>query len=437
MVWVVVALALSYVVSRRMGLGVDASVLSAVTFGASGAVLGASGLIHTSSSLATAVVVHAGRAFDAVTLGVLVIFIGLVVAFRRVSSSEDPGEVEPSPPPSVWLPGALGLGLAFTGVLFVCSARGLAPYLASMIVPDARGIPGTLGSDGRPAGAAVAWIAFAGLAFALAGALDPGGRLRAKPVVLGCAAAMFLLGLLWPGSILIALALACLTGWLAGDGLERATRAARGGALCILLPAVIGVSLGGRPAPLAPHVTRSGEEGELLRFVARPSAEFTERDARIEGWLFPSARIESARVLIEGVDADGSVRRDVGVRYLPLTFVDAPSTAAVASTDEVVRDAVRVAPVDAMWFRASIPRDELPDGHWRFRAEFFTGEDVEPVATRTIATSTVRRSRWRVSHAFIACILVMLALPWRVPRSGRFVVLCALLQALIVSRDML
>ncbi len=418
MLWVCAALALAYVAARRLGLGLDAAVLVAVTFSGSGAVLGAVDLLPSAPDGAAPL--FAAR--NLVGAGVVIAFFALVAMVRR-TLEVTPGARDDGVAPGVaiWLPGALGLALAFVGVVALGTARGFAPDARSALVPD------PLGTTTH---AARAWIAFAGVALAGASALEPRGKLRGKGVVLSLAGVALALTFAAPSLVGARIVAAAGVALLAGDGLEGSRRAMRLAILPVLLIAWIAAVAVGQPGDLAPELRLGAEENELIGFLRRPGDELTDADAEIVGWLFPSARIESARIRVDRVGESGELDRSTPPRFAPLAFVTADELAGISV------DAIAATSPGVRWFRGACATSVLAPGHWRFRVEFLTANDDTPVAARIVSTTTVRRGLGVPSHAYAigALVLVLLLAPGRTRFVSRALVLTAVVQVSLLLR---
>ena len=359
-------------------------------------------------------VVQARGAVDWISLGLLAGLGAVVLAFRRARASRD------------WLPvGAVSL--AFVGTILLLAQRGLGEGALFSLVPDLHGRPG-VGAGYRGEGAfnepASPWIAFAALAFALAGLLDSKGRLRRRGLVtlLGClgyclsveAAGVLELFRFVPlvglgETVRFSPVGALLLGLLAGDAVESSPLRARAAAFLVLL-AFVGIAYrGGDVAPLSPDVPRDAEQDELVGFALLPSSVIEDEHSSVEGWIAPAVEIERGRLVIQRVDVGGAPvgppRPTIG-----LELAGAPSELARASAP----GAVEAAPRGARWFRTGFARTgDLPEGHWRFTVELLSGDRV--VGSRLAGVSTIERSvdRAPLTMLFLAGGLLALLVPRR------------------------
>lgn len=371
-------------------------------------------------------------AVDLLSLGLLLAIVGLAVMFARLLRRED----RDAGRTGVWLPGALGLGLACGGAALLLARRGLGEGGMLAVVPDVLGKPGEGGPGYRGPGTytelASAWIPFASLALAVAALWTPRSALRRRGLVVGLGLVAFLLSVHLPGlielvrfvpvvglgaTVRFAPVAALMLGLLAGDALQSSTRPGRIAACCILLPLVGGVFAGGGHPALPSTVRTVAEEDELLGFVATPAREIDGRDSELEGWLAPEVTVDAARVRVEELDADG---RPAGWwTSVPLDWYPTASERARATNPA----AVAAAPPGARWFRTPLlVTKRFPDGNYRFTVELMRTGVEEPVATRLAAVSSIARARHvdPLTAGVLALVLALLLtggvarLPWLV-----------------------
>lgn len=360
---------------------------------------------------------EARGAVDLLALGVLVVLIGLVVTFVRLEREEEQSSI------GTWLPGALGLGLAFGGAALFFVRRGLGTGSVLALVPDFYGKPGSgLGyrGEGTYIEMASAWIPFAALALALAAAFTRRGVLGHRRLALGLGATAFLLSVHLPGllevyrfvpfvglgaTVRFAPVGALMLGLLAGDALQCSTRAARTAALCVFLPLLVGLWVGGGAEPLAPGVRTAPDQDELVAFVLHPAREIDGVDSDLEGWLHPGVDVDAARVTIEELAADGELAG--WSTSLPLEWHPAPSNNARGA----VPAAVAAAPDGARWFRTSLlVTSGFARGHYRFTVEFVKDGSTATVGRRLAGVSTVERTPQLGRTTWVLIVLVLLVL---------------------------
>ena len=349
-------------------------------------------------------------------------------------------------PARAWLPAAVGLALAVLGAALLLSRRGLGIHASLALVPDRLGAPGAGGYRGEfnYIEVASAWVAFAGLAFAVAAVLSPVGRLPRRGLVLAIAAVSFLLSIELPGllelyrfvpvvglgaTVRLASVGSLFVGLLAAEGLELAPRASRWAALLVLAP-LIGAALSTpAPPPLDPGVERGAEEDAGLGLVLSPPRVLAGSDAALEGWIAPRPRVDFARLRVTRVGRDGEAEEGTADWLVPLELHASPSAAA----PERAPARVAAAPEGARWFRAPLRTSLLPDGTWRFAVELlFADGDVE---ARRVGVASVRRAVQRrpLTLAFLAAGLAALVLT-RPGRGAWLVALLAAAQALDFAR---
>ena len=375
---------------------------------------------------------------DLAALGVLCILVGSVVAFRRAArdwgAETRLGE---------WLPGALGLGLAFGGGLRFLASRGLGEHAGLALLPDLFGKPGAQGGylgTGYYLEVASPWIVFPGLLLAMVALLAASGHLARRTLVSLIALFSFGLCIELPGllelyrfvplvglgdTVRFASVGALMLGLLAGEGLERSSRAARVAAAMIFLPLLSSFFIGGGLGELAPEVDRSPERDELIGLVLAPAEELHGERSELEAWLHPALGVDRVRLVMEQRDLAGAALP--GTRFeMPLSLYPEPSIAARE------RMAGEQPEPGARWVRSGpIPTDELADGYWDFRLEFFKGLSQEPVATRRVGIRSVQRGHSVAGSTmlWIALSLVLMFLPWSARAGGVLLILLALLQA--------
>lgn len=382
---------------------------------------------------------------DLAALGVLCILVGVVVYFRRAAS-----EWGPRTSLGEWLPGALGLGLAFGGGLRFLASRGLGEHAGLALLPDLFGKPGMQAGyygTGYYLEVASPWIVFPGLVLALAALLAAKGHLGRRSLVSLLALFSFGLCIELPGllelyrfvplvglgdTVRFASVGALMLGLLAGEGLERSSRAARVAAALIFLPLLGSFFIGAGLGELAPELERSPERDELIGVVLAPAEELHGERSELEAWLHPALGVDRVRLVLEQIDLAGHPLP--GTRFdLPLSMYPEPSSAARARLVDAQPEA------GARWVRSGpIPTDELADGYWDFRLEFFKGLSQEPVATRRAGIRSVERRPGVAPSTltFIGLTLLLMLLPWSARAGGVLLLLIALFQAFDFCRGL-
>jgi hypothetical protein len=414
MLWIVALLVGTYLLARRASLGVEAAVLTAATFGFSGVVLTGVGLVEAPPAATERGPTLAGllASIDLVSLGLLLVLVGILGAFRRSEAHARDDA------PAGWLPGAVGLALAVGGVLAVLRARGASTELALALRPDLRG-------PAEP----LPWLAFPGLAFATVALLRGDGGVRNRRVLTLAGPALLLGGLFattgdlgrttsWsgPGAWWLALG-ALLVALLAGDGLQRSSRAARAGAACALLPCVLLAFAARGLAPLPPGVATGPEEDELVGFVRVPGP----GGGELLGWVHEGVPVEELRLRVSSVDARG---RLLGERIHPVTR---PTTAPEPRASDT--------PPGARWFEGDVPALEAPVlGRCRLRLEL-VGAEGELLGARRVALHSLDGFARRLPLlGVVLATLLVLVLPWSARWSPRAAIGLVLLSAVLVAR---
>jgi hypothetical protein len=375
---------------------------------------------------------------DLVALGLLAIGAALVVIWRAAAPppevhlsahgdhghvDERAGELEPRH--------ALGLGLAFAGLLMLLRWRGLSGSAWLALAPDLYGMPGDGAVGYRGIGTYVeeasAWLPLPVLVLALAGLLSSGGALRRHALVAWLGACAFLLCVRAPGLLdayrhfpVVGLGMtvrfgtvsALLLGLLAGAALERAAQSARTAAALAVACACAMPLLwsGGARAP-----EPGPRPDDNIGFARIPPAELDASTAELVGWVHPAVPVDSIRVRVEALDttASGALQP----RAEPPIEVPAELLAAVPALAGVGAPELASVPEGARWFRAPyLQTSRLEPGLWRFSVELLRTRDgaLERLALREVRVSAiVRRPGWSVATLLfsIAAFVLVALLP--------------------------
>lgn len=394
---------------------------------------------------------------DLVALGLLAVGTALVVLWRaaapppevhlsahgeHVHVEERSGDLEPRH--------ALGIALAFAGVLMLLRWRGLTTSAWLALAPDLYGMPGDGELGYRGVGTYVeeasAWLPLPVLALALAGMLSSGGGLRRRALVAWLGACAFLLCVRAPGLLdlyrhlpVVGLGMtvrfgtvsALLLGLLAGDALERAARSAR-------TAAVLGVAFACAMPLLWSGGARAPEPGERpddnIGFVRMPAAELNATAAELVGWVHPAVPVDTVRVRVQALETapDGALRE----RAEPAIEVPAELLGAAPALDGVSSGELARVPDGARWFRAPyLQTNRLAPGLWRFSVELLRARDgvLERLALREVRVcALVRRPGWSAATLLFsigALALVALSSAGRGARGARVAWLVVALSA--------
>jgi len=378
MPWSLLLVPVLVVLARRLGLGVPGTTLAALTFACSGGVLDAARAVEEQGNRPP---------LDPVAAATIVIVAVLALAVRRATAA---GPSEARPERSLWLPAAIGLGLAVLGLAVLLSERGVvtphvAPVRAFWLEPE----PRTL------------WMLLPAFLFGGVSLLERDGPLRGRRVVHGLLAVVVALTLALGASVWLGPSWAFLLALSAADGLEGARLPARVSVLLGTVALVATVGPSGEPARI--------DQDELVGFTLAPPA----RDA-VEGWVHGAARVDG--VLLVLVDE----RRSLQGRVLPLEL------------DVAVEDD-SPAPEGARWFRADLAAQDLPGAtSWSVRVEFTqAGKTVARRSAGRLVVDPFPGSR-ALGLATSLVLLSSLVLPWT-RRTQLLVVTCTLLQAASMS----
>jgi len=342
----------------------------------------------------------ATRGFDALALGALIGFAGVVrIAARRLDHA-----------------GVVGAARLGTAVLVAVGAFALGMFLFGRGLPDTAGMAllhDLFGAPGRGAGyrgsgthveEASVWLPSAALALAFAAALAPTGPLRRRGLVLGLGFGAWWLAQRAPGllelkqslpvvglgaTVRLASVSGLMLALLAGEALETAGRyPRRAGALVFIALALAW----GRPpaAPvLAPGVQTTPENGELLAFTDHPDPDGRGGRAALEGWIHPELPFHRARARLVrlGSAADNPVGAAGTVMHAPAELAAGPTAGARARAPAIVA----AAPGGARWFSSRyLQANRLAPGLWRVEIELLA-EDGGTIGTRRAGVVRVTR----------------------------------------------
>jgi hypothetical protein len=348
---------------------------------------------------------------DLIALGLLALGAALCLLWRGAAR---PAEVHlhghgehahiEAQPERVPLRQALGVGLALAGLLLLLRWRGLTQSAWLALAPDLHGAPsdgvGGYRGIGTYVEEASGWLPLPVLGFALAGLLHGQGVLRRRGLVALLGVCAFLLCLRAPGlldlyrylpvvglgaTVRFGTVSALLLGLLAGDALERSSRAARcAAAVAIALAALLPLLWSGAAAPPDPQ---PGPD-DTIGFVRMPEARLDAETSELVGWLHPALPVDLVRVCVEPLDAAGQV---VAGRSIE---VPAELLAAAPALDGVAPAKLSAIPADARWFRAPyLQANRLEPGLWRFSVDLLRARDgaLERLARREVRVCAVTR----------------------------------------------
>jgi hypothetical protein len=375
---------------------------------------------------------------DWLALGLLVIALGIWLRWRALAAHDrGAGSRALS---SEWT-GTLGFAAALVGIALLLSGRGWPPAARLALWPDLFGAPGKSAGGYTGSGSYLeqvsAWLPLVTLGLALAAILTLGraaGGLAQRGWVSAIGLVAFLLSLRTPGVVELFGLLpgighgavvraapvgALMLSLLAGEGLERSSRAARVGSAAAL-GALLACGLVHTPLPELRASARGGDAPEgLVAFTHVPAAHPETNRERLEGWVHPAVNVHTMRTRVERVDAAGAVIADSGFE-LPTELAPQPWPPGAAGTG---------APEGARWFRSPFLRlEHLAQGHWRFSVDLIA-PDGERLATRVAGTSSIERpprpGAWTVSLVLLGLGALVLARPG-VLGAGVWIALCVL-----------
>ncbi len=365
----------------------------------------------------------AGREVDLVALGVVLVLLGLVAAWRATSGArrapadgddanghdaDGDGAAGPAPRAGLVL-GALGLALGVGGALLVLRARGLSSMTVIAFLQDFHGAPGERleGGEGFVGGGAYlewasAWLAPTGMGLAFAALLAPRLALRRRRLLVGLALVSWFLTLRIPGLLelyryvpLVGLgdtvrfgAVSALSlALLAGGALEHVPRTPWRAAAAVTAACVAAIAWEQPPEPLPPDVAPQTEEDERLGFLLLPGEQVAGLSLPLEGWIAPEVPAASVIVRIDRLDREGRPIPGTVLRQTAY-LADRASDAALGANPAGVA-AVRER---ARFFRAPyLDASRLQPGHWRFLVEVYVARDTPPAATYVARTVRIFR----------------------------------------------
>jgi hypothetical protein len=334
---------------------------------------------------------HASPAQDWLALGLLLIGVALVLAWRRSQSwseihlgghgdagHEHAGHEHAAPARAAWR-APVGLACALCGIYLLLRARGL-PRAAELVLahdlygaPDAGGFRGT----GSYVESASGWLPLVVLAFAGAGLLALEGRLRRRGLIAALGAAALLLCVQAPGllelyrhvplvglgaTVRLGAVSSLMLALLAADALDAAPRAARRAAALALLVLLASLALPRPSASLPAELPRGPAQDELVVFTSYPAERVRGGGAPIAGWVHPALDFDAAQLRIERLGASGEPSGEVWRLPCDLSqaaFSGAPSAPGSAPAPQGARH----------FFASQLQWNRLAPGAWRFTLE--------------------------------------------------------------------
>jgi len=347
--------------------------------------------LQLSAAQAVRAAQHASPPPDWLALGLLLIGLALVLAWRRGSSwneihlgghgaSEHAGHAHAHASPTrVDWRAPIGLASALCGLYLLLRARGL-PRAAELVLahdlygaPDAGGFRGT----GSYVESASGWLPLVVLAFAGAGLLSREGRMRRRGLIAALGVGALLLCVQSPGllelyrhvplvglgaTVRLGAVSALMLALLAADALDSAPRSARVAAALALLVLLGSLFLPRTAGSLPADLPRGPAQDEIVVFTSYPGERVQGAGAPIAGWVHPALDFDAARLRIERLNARGEPSGEAW--HLPCDLSQAAfSGAPPASGSEPAPPGAR------HFFASQLQWNRLAPGAWRFTLE--------------------------------------------------------------------